>query len=373
MIMKKKILFIYGQLNSGGAERVLLDVLRNLDYAKYEVDLCQIIGGGILCSELPHEVKIINLWESYTLSYKIGIRLSNWFRINFLLKRRLRKKIVKKYDVEISFLEGTPLKIHALLGTQAKKITWVHCDLLNDPYEAVQFGKGEELEAYNKMDTIVFVSNNSEKAFHSRFPSCRVPSLVIYNPIDVKKIIAKSNERIISKNEKFTIISVGRLVNQKRFDRVIRLASIFKQKNENVLFEVLGDGPLYSTLQEQVKSCKLDEYVHFLGYVKNPYPYIKRSDIFLSTSEKEGFGLVLCEAMLLEIPVISMSNAGSKEIITNHLNGFIVDDLEHIFELILNLKRDIHFCDQMKEMAKKRVMDFSVEVFKQRFQSLVGF
>ena len=75
--MKKKILFIYGQLNGGGAERVLLDILHNIDYSQNEVDLCQIIGGGTLIDEVPKEVNIISLWNGYTFSYKLAVRLSN--------------------------------------------------------------------------------------------------------------------------------------------------------------------------------------------------------------------------------------------------------------------------------------------------------
>lgn len=90
--MKKKILFIYGQLNGGGAERVLLDILHNIDYTQNEVDLCQIIGGGILIDEVPEDVDIISLWNDYTLSYKLAVRLSNVIGCDYLFKRVLKKK-----------------------------------------------------------------------------------------------------------------------------------------------------------------------------------------------------------------------------------------------------------------------------------------
>ena len=82
-LIKKKILFIYGQLNGGGAERVLLDILHHLDYSKYEVDLCQIIYGGTLIGEVPQEVNIIHLWSNYALSYKLAVRLSNKLRCDY--------------------------------------------------------------------------------------------------------------------------------------------------------------------------------------------------------------------------------------------------------------------------------------------------
>ena len=170
--MKIKLLFIYGPLGGGGAERVLIDFLSNLDIEKYEVDLCLLINGGILLPEVPKYVNIIPLFPSYTNYYKLAFRMSKWGITNVLFQRILAKKLVKKYDVEISFLEGMPLKLHALMKTKAKKITWVHCDLFNFHYTNNLFSTGEEVAAYNKIDKIVCVSNDAESAFEKRFANC---------------------------------------------------------------------------------------------------------------------------------------------------------------------------------------------------------
>ena len=94
--MKKKYLFIYGQINCGGAERVLIDILNNFNYSSNEVDLLQIIGGGDLCNEIPEDVNILTAWNSYSLNYKFANKLSIKFSNNFLLKRKLRTKILKR-------------------------------------------------------------------------------------------------------------------------------------------------------------------------------------------------------------------------------------------------------------------------------------
>ena len=107
--------------------------------------------GGVLEPEVPKEVFKFYLWDNYSLSYKLAYRLSNILGCDTWLRYVLRKKITKKYDVVISFLEGMPLKLHAILAPQAINVTWVHCDLLNFPYEKNQFRKGEEIQAYNKM------------------------------------------------------------------------------------------------------------------------------------------------------------------------------------------------------------------------------
>ena len=197
---KKRILFIDGPLGGGGAERVLIDILRNIDYDQYEVDLAVICRGGALMDEVPEQVNVIELWDGYSLTYKLAFRMSKWLRSNWLFSRKMNgKKLRKDYDIEISFLEGMPLKLGALRKTAAKKATWVHVDLFTHRYEEDQFYPGEELEAYDNMDVVVNVSNDCEKAFCKRFPECKAEKRVIYNPIDRVKIERMANEYAVKK------------------------------------------------------------------------------------------------------------------------------------------------------------------------------
>lgn len=91
----RSFLFIYGPLNGGGAERVLIDVLRNFDYNCYQVDLCLMMPGGVLESEVPSEVHKFYLWDNYSLSYKLAYRLSNMLCCDAWLRYILKKKITK--------------------------------------------------------------------------------------------------------------------------------------------------------------------------------------------------------------------------------------------------------------------------------------
>ena len=72
----KRYLFIYGEINGGGAERVLLDILQNFDYTCNSVDLLQINSGGLLIDEVPKEVNVISAWNGYPISYKAALRCS---------------------------------------------------------------------------------------------------------------------------------------------------------------------------------------------------------------------------------------------------------------------------------------------------------
>lgn len=369
--MKKKILFIYGQLNGGGAERVLLDILHNFDYQKYEVDLCQIIGGGTLIKEVPPSVNIIELWNDYTLTYKLALRLSKLFNCNTLFKQKLKSKLTKKYDMEISFLEGFPLKIHSMIDSKAKKITWVHCDLYRFHYTYNQFRKGEELAAYNKMDKIVCVSQDTLTAFNQRFPQCSSSKVVIYNPIDKNKILTLSNKILLPPNKKFTIITVGRLTEPKKIDRVIRIAKKCKSENISVKFQIIGDGELREQLKQLAKKEQVDDYVDFLGFMQNPFPYIKNANMMFCCSGYEGFCLVICEAMCLGIPVVSTKTSGPIEILDNNQYGLLCDhDDESMFQAVKAMIQNTDIREKYKIKGVERIKLFSVDSIIKQIEML---
>lgn len=371
--MRTKLLFIYGPLGGGGAERVLIDLLSNLDYSRYEVDLCLMVNGGILLPEVPGQVNIIPLWEHYDLYYKIAFRSSVWFRNNFLFKRRLKKKLTKKYDVEISFLEGMPLKLHALMNTNAKKITWVHCDLFTFHYTKHLFRNGEELESYNKMDTVVCVSKDALIAFEKRFPNCTSNKKVIHNPIDTQKILSMSELIPIEKKDKFTIVTVGRLTSPKKMDRVIRLASRLKQEGVDVNFQIVGDGELKNELLSLRKELDVEDSVQFTGFVKNPFPYIKNADLMLLSSAFEGFGLVVCEAMCLGVPVVSTKTAGPTEIIDDNKYGLLSgQDDEAIYQAVVTMMDNKSLRDEYKRAGKDRVELYSVRNMLEKVNDLIN-
>lgn len=356
----KKILFITGQLNAGGAERVLIDILRYFDYTKYQVDLCQIIKGGTLIDEVPNKVNIYHVWDNYTLHYKFSYRASNRLGIDYFIRKKLKQKITNKYDVVISFLEGMPLKMHAILNPNAINISWVHVDLYTFPYEKKQFRKLEEVDAYNKMDKIICVANDTKNCFIKRFPNVNTSINVIYNPIDNQKIVSLANEYFVNRSDLFTISVLGRLCPQKCVDRVIRLASNLKQNGYKFQINIIGDGELRNELEQLSRELNVSDVVTFHGYKKNPYPLIKSSDLLLSCSGFEGFSLSICEAMCLGVPVISTKTAGPTEIIGNNEYGILCGHSDYdIFNAVKYAIENRYALDKYSQNGLERVKIFS--------------
>lgn len=357
-----KYLFITGPLNAGGAERVLLDVLRNFDYTQHEVHLCQIVAGGHLIHEVPEQVKLLPLWPSYTLGYKFANHISNKLGIDYFIRHRMRQVLSSEYDVAISFLEGTPLKFHAIGKPNAKRhYSWVHCDLYNFPYEKGQFrNEQEELNAYNAMDEVICVAKDTERAFQKRFPSCKSTVRTIYNPVDITKVQRMGNACTIE-NKEFTVLCLGRISPPKKFDRVVRVAALLKAKGLLIHFQIMGQGELKSELEQLIEAYDVQDRVKICPFQPNPFPYVKAADVLLSSSVAEGFSLVICEAMALGTPVISTRTAGPIEILQDKYGLLCEHDDEPIARAVEQMFHDTDLRHKCAETAIARVQDFAVE------------
>jgi glycosyltransferase involved in cell wall biosynthesis len=332
--MKRKILFIIGSL-----------------------------AGGVYQQDIPPQVNIIPLYENKKNRFvsKLEHRIYRHFRISYFESARIKRKVADKYNAIISFLEGEPLKFHSYISSRGiKNITWVHIDLL-EHYNTVGYvlSKKHELMAYEKMDEIVFVSKDAMKQFKRRF-NLQAKHTVIYNPINQSEIIKQSINNDIKK-EKFTICTIGRLCEQKAFDRFIRVAKMIKDAGIDCSYWIIGEGPLKSELQHQCDALNMSNDIHFLGFQKPPYPWLKKADIFLSTSIAEGYPLVLCEALCLGIPIVATKCTGPIELLEDNVYGILTDQTdESIYTGLKKLIDDKELLNHYKEMSVKRSSIFNV-------------
>lgn len=366
-----KYLFITGPLNAGGAERVLLDVLRNFDYTQHEIHLCQIVARGHLIQEVPKQVKQLQLWSDYTLGYKLANHISNKLGIDYFVRQRMSQVLTEEYDVAISFLEGTPLKFHAIGRPKAKRhYSWVHCDLYHFPYERGQFrSEKEELEAYNAMDEVICVAKDTERAFQKRFSSCKASVRTIYNPVDIDKVQRMGKAATIE-NKEFTVLCLGRFSVQKKYDRVVRVAALLKAKGLPIHFQIMGQGELKSEIEQMIKGYGVQDRVEIKPFQSNPFPYVKAADVLLSSSVAEGFSLVICEAMALGTPVIATRTAGPIEILKDKYGLLCEHDDESIAAAVELMYLNTELRCNYAKSARSRVQDFAVENTMQQIYAL---
>ncbi len=370
MAKRKKILFIIETLSGGGAEKILSVILRNIDVSKFNVTLCCIVNTGQYLKDIPEYIKykyIIpnpndckSTWDKwmYRLKYKL---VYSWLPLSLVY----RLWVPKGNDIEVAFVEGFSTKLISKSTSAIKKIAWVHIDLLNNHWTEIAFRNAhEEAEAYSKFDNIVCVSNNVEQSMARLFPD--ISSLkVAYNPIDDQNIRQLSREKTslkIDNDATIKLVSTGRLVPQKGYDRLLPIIKRLINDGLKVSLTILGEGGDRQQLEEYIETNNLTNRVSLPGFVDNPYAAMAKHDIFVCSSRAEGYSTAVTEALILGLPVVTTDCSGMKELLGNDNEYGIVtpNDDEALYRGIKSLADDDNIFQLYKSKATERGKDFSL-------------
>lgn len=303
--MKTNILLIHESMSCGGAERVLYTLLNNIDRTRFNITLLLIFDNGVYRDEIPGDIEVISLFDDMRA---LNTRILNHFRVfrNYIRKSRARRKLEgRTFDITVSFMEGPTAKLHSqLMDLSPRNISWVHTNLSTGRWYGTSFLPDEERQFYDNVDKIAFVSDESRDTFKKLF-DVKAGLHTIYNPIDLETIRANAGDESKAADEPFTIVNVGRLVNQKAHHRLIRAAKILKDRGMMFRINIIGSGPLENELEALSKKLGTEDCVSLLGFKRNPYTYVKQSDVFCLTSVAEGYAIVVAESICVGTPVVS--------------------------------------------------------------------
>lgn len=348
--MKKKILFLIHDLYCGGAERVLVNLVNNLDQEKYDITIQTLFDVGMLRDRLNDNIHYIGGFKKV---FRGNVTLTKLFTSNQLCKMLIKDD----YDLVVSYLEGQCSRI--VSAYNGKKIAWIHVESNSQEEITNNFRSYDETKnCYSKFDKIVCVAKTVEDNFNSYF-HLEDKTEVIYNVIDKDAILEKSKEKqaLINPNDDcFNIVSVGRLlIEHKGFDRLIRIHNKLNEEGiKNKLF-IFGEGEGRKTLEELTN----DDLVVLSGFVENPYKYVKDADLFVCPSYKEGYSTAVTEALILGIPVISTEVSGARELINNGCGVVCENDEQALYNAIKQALTNKALLEEYKQKAKSRSEQFS--------------
>lgn len=363
--MKKKLLFINGHLNTGGVEKSLLDILRHLDYNKYDVDLLLTEQLGDYADQLPPQVNVLlrSIEGTYGSLPKVllrCIRKGDWFslklRLIFLCKRLLGDKQLalaknmltggKQYDVVIGFRRGLCTQI-AVHGVSAKRrITWWH-------HGSVNVDVGAYLAEVEQCCRVIAVSEGCRKMLATAMPILEDRLVTIPNILDTTNITSCAGRfNPYLENSTVHIVSVGGLVPEKHFDNAIYAAKELKKQGLAFQWHLVGDGVLREELRQQATAAGVTDCFIFEGNQVNPYPYIKHADLFVHPSYVESFGIVVTEALALGIPCVVTKSEGVMDFLTDGQNAVLTEQSpEDLTEKVLKVLRNNALREYLKKNA----------------------
>ena len=322
--VKKKVLFLLEAFDKGGIEKVTLDIVNHLDPEKYDITVQTFWYGGHCQSLVNENVRVIPFFFK---RYVRGIiRL-----IQYLPPKVLYALFVHgNYDVEIAASDGGAAKvISGSTNTKAKKVCWVHMDVVERGSKLKEFRNAKTArKIYGKFDQISCVSKNCLAQFVKKFGKYDCMN-VAHNPLPVEMIkkLALEECPYSQPDEKIRLVSVGRLAVEKGYDRLIYAAEkLHKEGYNNFCIYIVGDGGLKATLQELIDRLNMQSTIILEGFSPNPYPYIKNADFFICSSTDEAYPLVIGESLILNTPVISTECAGTTEWLGDNEFGLLVEN-----------------------------------------------
>lgn len=346
MDRKIKVLFVITQSEIGGAQRFFLELLPRLNPEKYEIAIA--VGSDSSPSqEFTNSItklgfKIFNL---NCLQRNPGFLLFKDWRAVFELR-----KLIKSFRPDTLFLNSSKAGFIGSLATVFPfKLKTENCNLktiyriggwtFNDPWpwwKKKFWILLEKISAHWKNLIIVNNQHDLEQARQLKIGSLE-KTILIHNGLDPYRLEFLEKEeakiKIFEKaiktsgsifQTKTMVGTIANLYPSKDLENLIETADLLKEK-EDLIFVVIGDGPLKESLKFKVENLKLGQKVFLLGHLENASQYLPAFDIFLLPSVKEGFPWAVLEAMSAKLPVIATRVGAVPEIIEDGKNGFLVE------------------------------------------------
>lgn len=381
--MKKKLLLTINSLRSGGAERVVSQLLAHMQ-DNFDIHLA--LYNHTIEYEIPPGIKILDLNQS-----------ENESQASLLLKLPLLSYRVAKYckenDIQysVAFL-NRPCYINALMRTLwGYKGRVVMCErthqtsmLRTRSALTSRITKTLVNFSYNRAD-LVLANAQAMKEDLQQNLHVRTPIEVIYNPVDIKELRQKMQEQVNMNFDKniFYFIAVGNFRKEKNFPLLLDAFALVKNQHCNLV--LVGDGPLEEILRQKVVNLNLTGRVIFCGRDSNPFKYIHKCDSFILPSDVEGFPNVLLEALACGKPVISTDcKSGPREMLapSKKTNTVLTDNFsEEEFGILTpvgnamimakameKMAIDEQLRGRLKEKAATRAADFDISIIKKYFE-----
>ena len=365
---KRTVALYIPALNLGGAQRVTVDIANGLADRGYDVHLVLSHRRGELLADVDDAVRIVELSTPQVPG--LGVLASLPSFVEYLRSERP--------DVLLS--QMTYANVVAILASKVARTGVTVVATEHDSFAAeartkdrfVSFGAKA---IYRLADSVVGVSRGVAESVAEETFVDESDVAVLHNPIPIEKVYERSTEPVDSEylesDEYETILTVGRLSDQKDHATLIRAFARLHERRPNTRLVIVGTGERESELRSLVDRLDLKYAVSFAGFVDNVYAYMGSASVFALSSRHEGLPTVLIEALACGCPVVSTDcPSGPREILQNGTYGPLVpvgDDRSLAEAIIQALDSPVS-----SELLRERASGFSTESALEEYVGFIG-
>lgn len=359
--MKKLLFIIWSYSFGGGAEALLTTIVNHLNSQKYEIGIIEIYNANIKKEPVNPNIRV---YDSITWVGDKEYRKKVYYIYN-APNEMIRRYIPPDYDLYVSFNYQLP---SFLLPSGTRNIAWIHGAVFDLAGNGVERYRLLQSKAFEKVIKIISISDVTTRSIQELFPNHADKIVEVYNSVNVQEIRDKANESAEIRLRKPAVIYVGRFDENKDPSRMLEIFKRVYSKEKNVHLYFLGKGELETEVREKAKAYGLQEWVHFLGYMKNPFPVMKQADVCCMTSKSEGFPMSLLESVALHVPFVSTEVGGARILSNEERCGKIYRTNEEAVDNIVEILRTSK--EALVEKCEESIRRFDLGTYISRIEEI---
>lgn len=318
--MKKKILFIISNLQTGGVSKAMTSLLNVIDRERYDVSLMAVSASGPFMELLPKDLRIITnpVWTDVTSGFKgtldlikkgqillasgtllrfLSSRLSK--SLSGILMAKMMPPVSEEFDTIVDF-NGQQQCYYMVDKLKArKKVTFFHSDYSKWPYYY-----SADKKYYPKVDRIFTISEECVLSLQKYFPEQKSKIALMQNISSAKLIDEMSKQPCGDFAEGLAFVTIGHVIKSKGFDLAVEAAKILKERDVKFHWYFIGAVFDKDFTQSLINKNRVGDCIELMGIKVNPYPYMSQADLIVHPSRFEGKSIALDEAKLLCKPIV---------------------------------------------------------------------
>jgi glycosyltransferase involved in cell wall biosynthesis len=359
--LKKSICIVTPSFNGGGAERVAVNLANYYAEIGHNVSIIAFKAAGPYANQVSERVMVIDLNS----------------RARYVFFKLLNALRARQPGLVLSVIRDANIFVGLSSYFIRARIIFREANTMNAVASMPTYKKFLFIflmrHAYKRADKVIANSNDTKQDLLKNNIVSAEKTQVIGNPVlapNFENLVEQELTHCWLGNREYkTILNVGRLHKLKNQYLLIKAFGLVHAKLPNSRLVVLGVGEEKDKLIALIGELGLKDVVEIIPFQQNPYPYYKAADVFVLTSDWEGFGNVIVEAMASETAVISTNCPGGPKMILNNGEFGVLVEPNNAQKLADAIKSELENPSSLEQIAKskQRAMEFSLEQVATRY------